>query len=132
MPGSRYRQSLLFWLVVVAALLAFCVQSGEMGSADTAHRLQTAHSFWTSDPAVLPNEYPEFGIHGRGGRLYDWYGLGQPLLMLPFDIVGTGIAKLPIFGDYSDTDPTVRSIFVSYSVNILLSVLTALVCYQFL
>jgi hypothetical protein len=132
MPGSRYRQSLLFWLVVVAALLAFCVQSGEMGSADTAHRLQTAHSFWTSDPAVLPNEYPEFGIHGRGGRLYDWYGLGQPLLMLPFDIVGTGISKLPIFGDYSDTDPTVRSIFVSYSVNILLSVLTALVCYQLL
>lgn len=132
MPGSRSPQALLFWFLMVAALLAFCVQSGETGSADTAHRLQTAHSFWTSDPAVFPNEYPEFGIHGRGGRLYDWYGLGQPLLMLPFDIVGTGISKLPIFGDYGDTDPTVRSIFVSYSVNILLNVLTALVCYQFL
>jgi len=101
-----------------AGLLAFCVQSGELGSSDTMHRLQTAHSFWTSEPAVFPNEYPEFGVHGRGGKLYDWYGIGQPLLMLPFDIVGTGISKLPIFRDYGDTDPTVRNIFVTYSVNI--------------
>ncbi len=87
-----------FWLAVVAALLAFCIQSGETGSADTAHRLQTAHSFWTSQPAVFPNEFPEFGVHGRGGKLYDWYGIGQPLLMLPFDIIGTGRSEVPIFG----------------------------------
>ncbi len=115
-----------------AGLLAFSVQSGELGSADTMHRLQTAHSFWTSQPAVFPNEYPEFGVHGRGGKLYDWYGIGQPLLLLPFDIVGTGISKLPVFSDYGDTDPTVRNIFVTYSVNTLISVLTALVCYRFL
>ena len=48
-------------LCLAAALLAFVVQSGELGSADTMHRLQTAHSFWTSEPAVFPNEYPEFG-----------------------------------------------------------------------
>ena len=119
-------------LCIVAALLAFVVQSGELGSADTMHRLQTAHSFWTSQPAVFPNEYPEFGVHGRGGKLYDWYGIGQPLLMLPFDIVGTGIAKLPIFADYGDSDPTVRNIFVTYSVNSLINVLTALVCFRFL
>ena len=121
-----------FWLSVCAALLAISVQSGELGSADTMHRLQTAHSFWTSQPAVFPNEYPEFGVHGRGGKLYDWYGIGQPLLMLPFDIIGTGIAKLPIFAEYDDTDPTVRNIFVTYSVNTLISVLTALVCFRFL
>src|SRR5579872_98412 len=119
-------------LCLMAALLAVVVQSGELGSADTMHRLQTAHSFWTSEPAVFPNEYPEFGVHGRGGKLYDWYGIGQPLLMLPFDIVGTGIAKLPIFADYDDNYPTVRNIFVTYSVNVLLNVLTALVCFRFL
>jgi hypothetical protein len=119
-------------LCITAALLAFVVQSGELGSADTMHRLQTAHSFWTSQPAVFPNEYPEFGVHGRGGKLYDWYGIGQPLLMLPFDIVGTGIAKLPIFADYADNDPTVRNIFVTFSVNALINVLTALVCFRFL
>ena len=121
------------WLALAAGLLAFGVQSGETGSADTMHRLQTAHSFWTSEPPVFPNEYPEFGVHGRNGRLYDWYGIGQPLLLLPFDIVGTGISRLPIFADYgSDTDPTVRTVFATYGVNILISVLTALVCYRFL
>jgi len=53
--------------------------------------------------------------------------------MLPFDIVGTGISKLPIFADYGpDTDPTVRAVFVTYAVNILINVLTALVGYRFL
>src|SRR3989454_12400020 len=117
-------------LCLTAALLAFVVQSGELGSADTMHRLQTAHSFWTSEPAVFPNEYPEFGVHGRGGRLYDWYGIGQPLLLLPADIVGTFLERLPIFADYSAADPTVRNIFVSYATNILISVLTTLVCYR--
>jgi len=121
-----------FWLCICAGLLAFCVQSGELGSADTMHRLQTAHSFWTSEPAVFPKEYPEFGVHGRGGKLYDWYGIGQPLLMLPFDIVGTYIAKLPVFADYDGSDPTVRNIFVTFGVNILLSVLTAFVAFRFL
>src|SRR5437868_7398377 len=130
--SGRWFNNPKFLLALIAGLLAFVVQSGELGSADTMHRLQTAHSFWTSEPAVFPNEYPEFGVHGRGGKLYDWYGVGQPLLMLPFDIVGTGISKLPIFRDYGDSDPTVRNIFVTYSVNILISVLTALVCYRFL
>src|SRR5579884_2522824 len=121
-----------FLLCLVAALLAFVVQSGELGSADTMHRLQTAHSFWTSEPAVFPNEYPEFGVHGRGGRLYDWYGIGQPLLMLPFDIIGTYLEKLPIFGNYRGNDPTVRNIFVTFTTNILLNVLTALVAFRFL
>jgi hypothetical protein len=119
-------------LCLIAALLALVVQSGELGSADTMHRLQTAHSFWTSEPAVFPNEYPEFGVHGRGGKLYDWYGIGQPLLMLPADVVGTYIEKLPVFDDYRGNDPTVRNIFVTYTTEILLSVLTALVCFRLL
>jgi hypothetical protein len=96
------------------------------------HRLQTAHSFWTSEPAVFPNEYPEFGVHGRGGKLYDWYGIGQPLLLLPFDVVGSCLENLSIFDSYGTSDPTVRNIFVTYSVNIFVSVLTALICCRFL
>lgn len=120
-----------FLLCIVAALLACVVQSGELGSADTMHRLQTAHSFWTSEPAVFPNEYPEFGVHGRGGKLYDWYGIGQPLLMLPFDVAGSYLENLSIFENY-ENDPTIRNIFVTYAVNILLAVLTALVALRFL
>src|SRR5438270_13162632 len=130
MPSAADRSDPRLLLCIAAALLAFAVQSGEFGSADTMHPLQTAHSFWTSQPAVFPIEYPEFGVHGRGGKLYDWYGIGQPLLMLPFDIVGTGIAKLPVFADYGDNDPTVRNCLVGYSVNVLLNVMTDLVCFR--
>ncbi|KAA6463074.1 hypothetical protein DYQ86_07015 [Acidobacteria bacterium AB60] len=122
----------LFLLGLAAGLVAFVVQSGELGSADTQHRLQSAHSFWTSEPPVFPNEYPEFGIHGRDGSLQSWYGIGQSLLLLPFDIAGTYLERLPVFADYNGDDPSVRNIFVSGCVNILLSVLTALVCFRLL
>jgi hypothetical protein len=134
MPGrSRaWLRDPLFLLTLTAGVAAFAVQSGELGSADTMHRLQTAHSFWTSEPPVFPQEYPEFGVHGRGGKLFDWYGVGQPLLMLPADIVGTYIERLHVFTDYNGNDPSVRNIVVSYTSNILINVLTALVCFRFL
>jgi hypothetical protein len=119
-------------LCLVACLAAFVAQSGELGSSDTMHRLQATHSFWTSEPAVFPGEYPEFGVHGRGGRLYGWFGIGQSLLMLPLDILGTALERLSVFEDYNGNDPSVRNIVVSYSINILLSGLTALVCFRFL
>lgn len=115
-------------LLLASALIAFAVQSGDVGSADTAHRLQSAHAFWTSEPPVFPEEYPEFGIHGRGGKLQSWYGIGQSLLLFPFDVAGTWIEKLPLFDDYNGNDPSVRSIVVSYGASILVNVLTALVC----
>jgi hypothetical protein len=122
----------VFLLAVVAVLGAFVVQSGELGSSDTTHRLQVAHSFWTSEPPVFPQEYPEFGLHGRGGKLQSWYGMGQSLLLLPADISGTYIERLPIFAHYNGNDPAVRSIVVSYSTNILVNVLTALIALRFL
>src|ERR1700739_1948080 len=122
----------LFLLAFAAGLLAFVVQSGELGTADTQHRLQSAHAFWTAEPPVFPQEYPEFGVHGRGGKLQSWYGIGQSLLMLPPDIVGTYVERLPTFANYHGNDPSVRDIIVSYSTSILLTVLTALVCFRFL
>ncbi|MGD0791951.1 MAG: hypothetical protein ABR920_09295 [Terriglobales bacterium] len=128
---ARWLRDPLFLLCLTAGLLAFVVQSGELGTADTTHRLQTTHWLWTAEPQVFPNEYPEFGLHGRGGRLYSWYGIGQSLVMLPADLLGTWIAHWFIFSDYGD-DPDVRSIVVSYSTNILVNVLTALIAFRLL
>jgi len=128
---GRWLRDPLFLLCVTAGLLAFVVQSGELGTADTMHRLQTTHWIWTSQPQVFPGDYPEFGLHGRGGRLYSWYGIGQSLLMLPADLIGTGLAHLSIFSEYKD-DPAVRSIVVSYLTNILVNVLTAWIAFRML
>jgi hypothetical protein len=122
----------IFLLSLAAGLIAFVVQSGEVGSADTMHRLQSTHAFWTSEPPVFPSEYPEFGVHGRNGSLQSWYGLGQSLLMLPADILGTFIQQLHVFDRYSDTDPTVRDIVVTYLTQIFVTVLTALACFRLL
>ena len=129
---SRWLRNPVMLLVLAAASLSFAVQSGDVGSADTQHRLQSAHAFWTGQPEVLPGEYPEFGVRGRNGKIQSWYGIGQSLLLLPADILGTGLEKLPLFADYNGNDPSVRMIFVSYSVSILLNVLTAFLCFRFL
>ena len=125
---SRWLRDPVFLLCLVAGLLAFVVQSGELGTADTMYRLQTTHWLWTSEPQVPPGE---FGVPGRGGQLYSWYGIGQSLLMLPADLVGTWVAHRKMFSDYGD-DPAVRSIVVSYSTNILVNVLTALILLRLL
>jgi hypothetical protein len=129
---TRPRHTVAFLLAAIAFLSTLLIQSGELGTSDTMHRLQTAHSFWTGEPAVFPAEYPEFGLVGRGGRLYSWYGIGQSLLMLPADMVGTYLERLPLFAAYNGKDPAVRSIFVSFTTNLLIAVLTALVAYRLL
>ncbi len=128
---NRWFRDPLFLLCLTAGLLAFVVQSGELGTADTMHRLQTTHWLWTSEPQVFPTEYPEFGLHGRGDQLYSWYGIGQSLLMLPSDLVGTWIAHWQIFAGYTD-DPAVRSIVVAYSTSILVTVLTTWIAFRLL
>jgi hypothetical protein len=130
-PLTRWMRDPLFLLCLTAALLTFVVQSGELGTADTTYRLQTTHWLWTSQPQVYPDDYPDFGLHGRGGRLYSWYGIGQSLLMLPFDLVGTWIAHWHIFSGYED-DPAVRSIIVTYSTQIFVNVLTAWIAFRLL
>src|ERR1700722_2083347 len=94
--GRKLRDPLSL-LCLAAGLLAFVVQSGELGTAETMHRLQTTHWLWTSQPQVFPNEYPEFGLHGRDGRIFSWYGIGQSLLMLPADLAATWIAHWQFF-----------------------------------
>ena len=121
-------------LVVAVALLTAMIQSGELGTADTTRRLQVTHSLWTSAPQVTRADYAEFGSAGRGGRIYAWYGIGQSLLMLPADVVGTAAAHAPWWRGYvqSKATPQIRSIVVSLSTNVLLNVLTALVALRFL
>ena len=113
-------------------MTALLVQSGEMGSSDTRMRLQNTHSFWTIEPPVRPEDYPDFGLIGRSGTIHGWYGIGQSILMLPFDIVGTYLVRVSIFASLDGHDPSVRDMVVSYSCNTLVCVLSVLVCFRLL
>jgi hypothetical protein len=52
--------------------------------------------------------------------------------MLPQDMLGTWVESFTIFTEYDDHDPSVRDIIVTYLTNILVTLLTALVCFRFL
>src|SRR6266481_5028502 len=128
----RWFRDPAFLVVLAAGLIAFVVQSGDLDSADTAHRLQTTHSLWTSEPPVLPGDYPEFGLRGRGGKVYAWYGIGQSLLMLPADLLGTGQKRRPAVNTNNHSGPSVRDIVERYSTTVLTNVFIAKECLRLL
>ena len=53
--AGRVLRNPTFLLTAIALLGAALVQSGELGSSDTTHRLQATHSLWTSEPPVSPD-----------------------------------------------------------------------------
>jgi hypothetical protein len=79
-------------LALLAYITCILIQSGGVGGLDTYRRLGATHALWTSAAPVDPAAYPSFGIRGRGGVIQTWYGIGQSLVMLPGDIVGTALA----------------------------------------
>ena len=71
-----------WWLVLVALVVSALVSPGNFGSVDTVRRLQVARSIRLGEPEVTD---VEFGITGKDGRRHAWFGLGQSLVLVPFD-----------------------------------------------
>ena len=74
---------------------------------------------------------PSSALHGRGGKLYSWYGIGQSLLMLPADHHGhlaCPLADLCRLRRRSCRPQHCRQLHT----NILVNVLTALIAFRFL
>ena len=93
-----------FFLCVVSLIAAFLIQIGALGF-DTEMRLQVTHSLWTDAPAVVDasSVWPAYGTKGVNGTVQSWYGIGHSLLMLPADIIATGILSFTGFrGDMYD------------------------------
>jgi hypothetical protein len=66
--------------------LAVCalVNPGNFGTIDTVYRLQAARWIRLGEaPAV------HIGLIGKDGRRYPWYGIGQSLVLLPFDAISS-------------------------------------------
>ena len=120
-------------LAIVAFLTAMVVQPGEMESIDTLRRLQQTHALWTSVPAVAPGDYPDFGLVGRDGKLYPWYGIGQSLVMLPADLVISAVIKrIPRLASRTDVTVGLRTVFVSIVTSVPICVASVLVAFGFL
>jgi hypothetical protein len=73
--------------------------------SDSPARLGVAHWLWTGE--AVRGDW----IHYNGGN-HPWYGLGQSLVLLPFDIVATGITHLA--GISGEGEPGWRFLIVAY------------------
>jgi hypothetical protein len=127
--GPKLRDP-LFLLCLTAGLLAFVVQTGELGTADTMHRLQTTHWLWTSQPQSLsPTSIQSLACTDAAPHLQLVWD--RAVALIPGGLgshLDFPLAHLPGYED----DPAVRSVLVSYSTNILVNVLTALIAFRLL
>jgi hypothetical protein len=86
-------------VALIALLWITVINSGTLGGIDTELRLRMAHAWWTGGEEVAPNYQPKergdlkAGIMGVGGKRYIGYDVGQSLLMLPADWLGTKLNK---------------------------------------
>src|SRR5579872_1067784 len=76
------RRPLLFLLL--AMMVAAIVNPGNFGTIDICRRLQVARWIRLGEPQVRPGDQ-SFGLVNRWGVRQAWYGIGQSLVMVPFD-----------------------------------------------
>lgn len=131
-PHSAAPPGFLPRLCLFAALLAALVNSGNMVSIDPVRRLQQARALWTTEPDVDPVDARIFGTLAYDGHRHATFGLGQPLVFLPFDIAVT--TTLDLIGPHAPVTPHVlellRIILIAWGSQTLLASLAA--CFGYL
>ncbi|MBD2178017.1 hypothetical protein H6F42_13935 [Pseudanabaena sp. FACHB-1998] len=121
-------------VILIALLIITVINRGSLGSIDTSVRLQMAHAWWTGTEEVDPNYQPKFrgdlqvGVTGVGGKRYLSYDLGQSVLMLPGDWLGTQIHRFSPNTSLMD----LRHAVVSYLVFVPLNIAAVIVCFWLL
>ncbi|GFE70681.1 hypothetical protein CFPU101_32910 [Chroococcus sp. FPU101] len=107
--------------VILAALLwLIVINPGSITIVDTAIRLQMAHAWWTGEEEVLPGS--QLAVEVRGEKFVP-YDLGQSILMLPVDYVGTQLGQwLPTEKLRQNFREAIISFFVFLPLNLVLVV----------
>lgn len=103
---------------------------------DTSARLQMAHAWWTgTDEVTLASDYKPNsrleagqGVLGRGGKRYIPYDVGQSLLMLPGDWLGSQLHKVVP----QQNEEYLRQIVVSWVIFLPLNVILIIACFLLL
>jgi len=97
MPKTIAIPSVLLW-ALLSLMVCALLNPGNFGTIDTTRRLQVARWMWRGEPPVIPGE-TSFGLIGRDEVRHAWYGIGQSLVLMPFDaLVSTTV--VPQLGRY--------------------------------
>jgi hypothetical protein len=97
MPKTISIPTVLLW-AILSLMVCALLNPGNFGTIDTTRRLQVARWIWRGGPSVVPGETAS-GLIGRDGTRQAWYGIGQSLVLMPFDaLVSTTV--VPQLGRY--------------------------------
>ena len=93
-PGvARAPRALMVRLYLLALLTTLVVQAGGLQSSDALVRYRTARTWWTDEPVSPPGQEVPTLVVGIDGAEYPPFGVGQSVLMLPADIIGSTVLR---------------------------------------
>ncbi|MEA5536082.1 hypothetical protein [Crocosphaera sp. XPORK-15E] len=129
-----------FIQVALIALLWLTVINPGQLYGDTPRRLTMAHALWTGTEEISSTYQPtsrldiDAGLKGVDGRRYYAYDMGQALLMLPGDWLGTMLMEwFPSLPSKLALSPVrVRSLVVSFLIFVPVNVATVMACFWLL
>lgn len=92
-PGVWFRA---VWPLAAGLLLLTIVMSpGRVLSWDSAIRLSISRALWTEGTVFVDAAHPNAkGMVEVGGKYTSFYGIGQSLLFVPFDMVGAALSHI--------------------------------------
>ena len=114
-------------VIIVALLWLILVNPGSITNIDTARRMQMAHSWWTKTEETIPGDRLIINVNGQN---YVPYDLGQSMLMLPGDWLGTKLSQS--IGLDRDRSKQFTEAIVSFLIFLPINLLAVLACFRLL
>lgn len=88
------RMGIISLIFLMGWLTGIVVEDGDLSSVDAGRRLQMARSWHTNEPEVVAQDTVNFGVRGKNGIYHAWYGMGQPIVMFPMEVIGMRLIKV--------------------------------------
>jgi hypothetical protein len=119
--------------VLLSLVVCALINPGNFGTVDTTRRLQVARWIRSGEPPVSPAD-PDFGITGKNGTRHAYTGIGQSLVLLPFDaLVSAAVApQLSRFGLDASRQAQVVELCVAFLMQSFLTACALLLAYELL
>ncbi|VEP15879.1 conserved membrane hypothetical protein [Hyella patelloides LEGE 07179] len=112
-------------VILVTLLWLIFFNPGSITHIDTERRMQMAHAWWSGKEEGITGDKLVINVNGKN---YIPYDLGQSMLMLPGDWLGTNLSKSITSNEYQRQQFT--EAFVSFAIFVPLNLLAVLACFR--
>ena len=115
-------------ITFIALLWLIFVNPGSISNLDTFRRNYMANAWWTRTEEAIPQDKLVIQVNNRN---YIPYDLGQSMLMLPGDLLGTKLSQSLNLTDEAESQQF-REAVISFLIFLPINLLTILTCFKLL